>query len=276
MNTGLHRLTAAIAAFVMAAALMPVLAHEEAPVSGAPSREVVSGVCGDDLSWSLDTASGALTIEGSGAMYDYPPASANAAPWAEHAAEITSVVFSGEITRVGEGAFYGCAALASVSLPEYLEAVGESAFFGCAALGHMHFQRFVTRIESFAFYGCASLSSASFTGGAPSSFGTGVFDACAEDFAIYYPSDHAYSWAPNGEKTFCGYPLVMFVVEPIGLTGDVNCDGAVTMADLSAVSAYMLGKAQLTAEGLANADVNGDGGINAMDLPLIYKLTLYF
>ena len=64
-------------------------------------------------------------------------------------------------------------------------------------------------------------------------------------------------------------------IEP-GLAGDVNCDGAVTMADLSALSAYMLGKAQLTAEGLANADVNGDGSVNAMDLPLIYKLTLNF
>ena len=61
---------------------------------------------------------------------------------------------------------------------------------------------------------------------------------------------------------------------PAGLPGDVNCDGAVTMADLSALSAYMLGKAQLTAEGLANADVNGDGKVNAMDLPLIYQLTL--
>ena len=61
---------------------------------------------------------------------------------------------------------------------------------------------------------------------------------------------------------------------PAGLPGDVNCDGHVTMADLSALSAYMLGKAQLTAEGLANADVNGDGSVNAMDLPLIYQLTL--
>ena len=64
------------------------------------------------------------------------------------------------------------------------------------------------------------------------------------------------------------------VVPPAGLLGDVNCDGKVNMADLSALSAYMLGKAELSAEGLANADVNGDGYVDARDLPLIYQLTL--
>ena len=61
---------------------------------------------------------------------------------------------------------------------------------------------------------------------------------------------------------------------PAGLPGDVNCDGQVTMADLSALSAYMLGKTDISAQGLLNADVNGDGNVNAMDLPGIYQLTL--
>ena len=61
---------------------------------------------------------------------------------------------------------------------------------------------------------------------------------------------------------------------PTGLPGDVNCDGKVSMADLSALSAYMLGKGEISPQGMINADVNGDGNINAMDLPLIYQLTL--
>ena len=64
------------------------------------------------------------------------------------------------------------------------------------------------------------------------------------------------------------------VVPPAGLPGDVNCDGKVNMADLSALSAYMLGKAELTPQGLINADVSGDGNVDARDLPLIYQLTL--
>ena len=59
-----------------------------------------------------------------------------------------------------------------------------------------------------------------------------------------------------------------------GLLGDVNCDGQVTMADLSALCAYVLGKTDLTPQGLANADVNGDGNVNSIDLPLIYQITL--
>ena len=62
-------------------------------------------------------------------------------------------------------------------------------------------------------------------------------------------------------------------VEP-DLLGDVNCDGVVNMADLSALCAYVLGKADLTPQGIANADANGDGNVNAMDLPFIYQLTL--
>ena len=59
-----------------------------------------------------------------------------------------------------------------------------------------------------------------------------------------------------------------------GLPGDVNCDGKVSMADLSALSAYLLGKGQISAQGMINADVNGDSNINAIDMPLIYQLTL--
>ena len=59
-----------------------------------------------------------------------------------------------------------------------------------------------------------------------------------------------------------------------GLLGDVNCDGQVTMADLSALSAYLLGKGTISAQGLINGDVNFDGVPNVIDLPLIYQLTL--
>ena len=94
-----------------------------------------------------------------------------------------------------------------------------------------------------------------------------------DELTLYVEND------PNAEIVYqtsteliIGFTQV--TIPAAGLPGDVNCDGQVTMADLSALSAYMLGKANLTPEGLANADVNGDGKVNAMDLPLIYQLTL--
>lgn len=54
--------------------------------------------------------------------------------------------------------------------------------------------------------------------------------------------------------------------------GDVDCNGEVNMADLTALSAFILGKGTVSEQGLLNADVNGDNSANVMDLPLIYQL----
>ena len=59
------------------------------------------------------------------------------------------------------------------------------------------------------------------------------------------------------------------------LSGDVNADGEVAAADLSALNAYILGKnTNLTAEGLLAADVNGDGRVTAADLARMQAIIL--
>ena len=115
---------------------------------------------------------------------------------------------------------------------------------------------------------------------------TGTVELAAGDTVTLpeAPSGYYYEFFVNGLPFDGTEPLyqdteiivVMGTVEVPGPTmpGDVNGDGRVTMADLSALSAYMLGKGQLSDEGILNADVNGDGNVNAMDLPLIYALTL--
>ena len=61
---------------------------------------------------------------------------------------------------------------------------------------------------------------------------------------------------------------------PAGLLGDVNCDGVVDMKDVTTLNAYLMNCGQLSADGLANADVNGDGTINAYDSTLIAMISL--
>ena len=60
--------------------------------------------------------------------------------------------------------------------------------------------------------------------------------------------------------------------QPAGLLGDVDCDGVLSMADISLLSSYILGRGTVSAQGLINADANGDGNVNVMDLPAIYQL----
>ncbi len=61
---------------------------------------------------------------------------------------------------------------------------------------------------------------------------------------------------------------------PAGLLGDVNCDGVVDMKDVTALNAYLVNSGEISAEGLANADVSGDGNIDAYDSTLIAMIAL--
>ena len=49
------------------------------------------------------------------------------------------------------------------------------------------------------------------------------------------------------------------------LEGDVNVDGSVTLADLTALNKYLVKKSQLKAQALANADMNKDNAVNIFD-----------
>jgi hypothetical protein len=62
------------------------------------------------------------------------------------------------------------------------------------------------------------------------------------------------------------------VVDMLIMPGDVNCDGVVTMADVSALTAYIMNSGVLSVKGLANADANQDGVVDILDAPAIYML----
>ena len=66
--------------------------------------------------------------------------------------------------------------------------------------------------------------------------------------------------------------VALYEQNPVGLLGDVNCDGVVDMGDISALSAYLLGMGQLSAEGLANADASLNGSVDSSDLSAIFAL----
>ena len=57
------------------------------------------------------------------------------------------------------------------------------------------------------------------------------------------------------------------VVEPAGLIGDVNEDGAVDVADISAIISVMAGT-----DSYEHADVNGDGGVDVADISTVITI----
>ena len=73
-------------------------------------------------------------------------------------AELTSIIIPNSITRFEEKAFMR-SGLSSIVIPDSVTRIGEQAFSLCEGLTHIEIPEFVTRIEDNAFTGCTGLTS---------------------------------------------------------------------------------------------------------------------
>lgn len=169
------RLVSLLLAISMILSLMPVsavtaFAEDE---NGGEVTTVASGYCGAEkggknLSWTLDN--GVLTISGSGEMKDYAWYAEGYRPyWYRYKDEITSVVFNGNITHIGDYAFDQCKNIqnvkykdydgaAGVALPESVDTIGEFAFSRTGVKGTLKLPDDLTAIGAYAFYQCTNLT----------------------------------------------------------------------------------------------------------------------
>ena len=72
----------------------------------------------------------------------------------------STVTYNGttySVTSIGEGAFYACSDLTSVTIPNSVTSIGEGAFYACSGLTSVTIPTGVTSIGSLAFYDCSSL-----------------------------------------------------------------------------------------------------------------------
>ena len=72
---------------------------------------------------------------------------------------LTSVSLPENVKTIGYGAFSGCTNLTSIVLPNSVEVVGENSFYGCSGLTSIHIPENVTSIGSRAFGNCTALTS---------------------------------------------------------------------------------------------------------------------
>lgn len=106
--------------------------------SDEKGKEVDSGICGDNLTWSLDS-NGLLTIEGKGKMYNYKYSpyddGANRPPW--QSKKIKSLVIKSGVTSIGNHAFNRQDNLSNISIADTVTSIGKEAFFSCDSLGYL-------------------------------------------------------------------------------------------------------------------------------------------
>ena len=137
------RLCSLLLALLMVVTMLPTTAS---------AAETASGTCGENLTWTLDD-SGTLTISGEGKMWNFWGDS----PWKDQRESIKRVVIEAGVTRIGWGAFSGCASLTSVAVPDSVTSIEEYAFSGCAGLTSVTIPQNVTEIGEGSFRGCSSL-----------------------------------------------------------------------------------------------------------------------
>ncbi|MEE1171532.1 MAG: leucine-rich repeat protein, partial [Ruminococcus sp.] len=111
------------------------------------------GKCGENVSYFLDSASGVMTISGSGDMMYI--SQTYYTPWYLYNDYIKSVVFEEGVTSITNYTLNRCKNLESVTIPDTVTSIGYSAF-EYSSLESIYIPDSVTSIGSYTFYGCSS------------------------------------------------------------------------------------------------------------------------
>ena len=156
-------------------------------------------------------------------IYNY--GSCAIAPNPSGAVTIPSTLGGKPVTRIGEGAFYYCSGLTSVTIPDCVTNIGEYAFLGCSGLTSVTFPDSVTSIGWNAFSGCRGLTSVMIGSGVKSIWYS-AFSDCSGLTSVTIPD----SVTSIDSSAFSGCRGLTSVTIPnsvtnIGASAFYNCSG---------------------------------------------------
>lgn len=177
---------------------------------------ISSSECGKELTWTLDDATGTLTVSGTGSMYYYSILQGAVyqitPPWYENRGAVKKIVIGEGVTEIGNYAFYGCSKATSVEIAGSVRKIGEKAFAGCAALSGLSMKNGLEEIGEYAFENCDALMSVSLPG-TVTTIGDGAFYSCGALEAVTLPD----SLVSLGKKVFYSCGALKAVTVPGGV-----------------------------------------------------------
>ena len=182
------------------------------------SAVTYSGKCGD-LTYTFNTDTGVLTISGTGEMRG---------PLCYYGSKehgridiyglVRAVKFSGEVTSIGERAFYGCSNLKRITIPDSVTSIGERAFNYCSSLTSINIPDGVTSIGKSAFSSCSNLTSISIPDSV-TSIGDSAFYGCRILTSVSIPD----SVTSIGDSAFSDCSSLTSISIPfVGTSRDAN------------------------------------------------------
>ena len=175
---------------------------------------VAGGKCGDNATFELtdtddDGIFDKLTINGTGAMYDYIFDAENnslTTPWSEQRDIIKTVEIANGITKIGEKAFYQFNLLKSITIPKSVKTIGNGAFRYCKELKSAVFEQGsqLETIDEYAFSHCEALNNIIIPETVVT-IGANAFYICKAMTDIYMsadPNKDGFSWEDSGVNDF--------------------------------------------------------------------------
>ena len=176
---------------------------------------VVSGTCGSNLTWTLNTQDSTLNISGSGEMPYF--AERYHAPWYDYRNYIAHISLPDSLTSIGRYAFYSCSSLTSITIPNSVTSIGYGAFFGCS-LNTVTIPNSVTTIGWYAFSSCR-LTSVTIPNSV-TSIGLSAFSNCGRLTSVTLGN----SVTSIGSQAFESCPVsTLTVLAAIPPTGGASC-----------------------------------------------------
>lgn len=166
----MKKISAALLALCLTGTGLTLSYPPELPEVYAAS-ELVSGTCGEKLTWTVDQSTGVLTISGKGNMDNYAYVTKNGTladptitfrngykpPWYDYKDSITSIVVEEGVTCIGETAFMGLVNVKSMSLPSTLKELRRECFENLSSIEYIDLPDSIVSIGAFAFECCLSL-----------------------------------------------------------------------------------------------------------------------
>lgn len=165
--------TTLLAAFLLVLCLAPA----------AVAAEETSGTWGE-FTWKYDNHT--LTISGIGDMEA-------GQPWAAFKDKIETIIFTGGVTKVGDGAFENYDALETIDFGDSMREIGKRAFYDCNDIVEIRLPETFRTFGEECFRNCGQMKRVICEGGIMPSFKSACMHT-GNYISVFYPPNSPWAW----------------------------------------------------------------------------------